>query len=46
MGRQTGATAYFLDTVATRENQLFGLLFEAEFVACETQMSQMLAPSR
>jgi hypothetical protein len=46
MGRQTGATRYFLDTVATRENQLFDLLFESEFVACETQLSQMLAPSR
>ncbi len=46
MGRQTGATAYFLDTVATRENQLFGLLFEAEFVACETQLCQLLAPPR
>jgi exonuclease VII large subunit len=46
MGRQTGATRYFLDTVATRENQLFNLLFESEFVACETQMSQMLAPPR
>jgi hypothetical protein len=46
MGRQTGATRYFLDTVAARENQLFGLLFEAEFVACETQLSQILALPR
>jgi len=46
MGRQTSATAYFLDTVSRRETQLFELLFEAEFVACETQLSQMLAPPR
>jgi hypothetical protein len=40
MGRQTGATTYFLDTVATRETQTFALLFDADLVACETQLNQ------
>jgi hypothetical protein len=46
MGRQTGATTFFLDTVATRETHTFELLFDADFVACETQLSQTSSAPR
>ena len=46
MGRQAGATPYFLETVATREIHTFELLFDADFVACETQLSATVAALR
>ena len=46
MGRQTGTTTYFLNTVATRETHTFELLFDADFVACETQLNQTSSAPR
>ena len=46
MGRQTGATTYFLDTVSSRETRMFDDLFETDLVACETQISKLLVPPR
>ena len=46
MGRQTGATTYFLDTVAARETHTFELLFDADLVACETQLNQTSSAPR
>ena len=46
MGRQAGGAAFFLQTVEARETQLFTLLFDADLVACETEIAQTLAQSR
>jgi hypothetical protein len=46
MGRQGGGAAFFLHTVQARETHLFKLLFEADLVACETEIARTLAQSR
>ena len=46
MARQAGGPAYFFETVQSRETHLFKLLFEADLVACETEMARTLAQSR
>ncbi len=46
MGHKTNATAFFLETVQTREAEWFERLFEANLVACETEITQTLAQAR
>lgn len=43
MGRQGGGARYFLETVQARENQLFGLLFDAPIATCEAEIAHTLA---
>ncbi len=46
MGRKHDGTRYFLSTVMARESSLIGSLFDAEAVACETEMAQLLGQAR
>jgi hypothetical protein len=42
MGRKANGTAFFLDTVHTREARLIDLLFDADPVVCETEIEGLL----
>ena len=46
MGRQAGATRFFMQTVQQRESRLFEQLFDAELVTCETELARTLSASR
>lgn len=46
MGRKGDGAAYFLDTVRSREAALIDLLFDADAVACETEITRMLGQRR
>lgn len=42
MARQRGQVEAFLDLIGSREAQLIALLFDAELVACETELARTL----
>jgi hypothetical protein len=42
MSRRSGAVEQFLQTVRTRELQLFSLLYGEDLVACETELARIL----
>ena len=44
--KKRGAVEGFLDTVRERETRLMDLLFDAELVACETQLARTLGQAR
>ena len=46
MGRQDGGVTYFLSTVMARETGLIDRLFDANAVACETEINQLLGQAR
>lgn len=42
MSRKPGAVEHFLETVRSREQQLFALLYGDDLVACETELARIL----
>jgi hypothetical protein len=46
MARRTGAAEHFLQVVHQRESALLDLLFDAELVACETELQRILGQAR
>jgi hypothetical protein len=46
MSRQQGAAEHFLQVVHQRESALLDLLFDAELVACETELERILGQAR
>ncbi len=46
MGRQGDGAHSFLDTVMARETSLINRLFDADLVACETEIAQLLGQPR
>jgi hypothetical protein len=46
LAKKRGAVEGFLDTVRERETRLMDLLFDAELVACETQLARTLGQAR
>ncbi len=46
VAKQRGSAERFLQTIAQREQTLIGLLFDAEPVACETEMQRILGQAR
>lgn len=46
MGRKGAGVGYFLDTVRAREAGLIDRLFDADAVACETEITQLLGQAR
>lgn len=42
MGRQGDGATYFLNTILARESRLIDRLFDANAVACETEITQLL----
>ncbi|PKO43271.1 MAG: hypothetical protein CVU30_08510 [Betaproteobacteria bacterium HGW-Betaproteobacteria-3] len=46
LARQPDGARIFLDTIRTRESAWIDRLFDADFVACETQLAQTLGQAR
>lgn len=46
MGRQRDGASHFLDLVMARETSLINGLFDADAVACETEIAQLLGQAR
>lgn len=46
LARQRDGARIFLDTIRTRESAWIDRLFDADFVACETQLAQTLGQAR
>jgi hypothetical protein len=46
MARRPGGAERFLETIQQRESALIGMLFDAEFVACETELANILGQAR
>jgi len=46
MARQPGGADGFMAIIRERESKLIALLFDAGFVACETQLARTLGQAR
>jgi len=46
MAKRPGGAEGFLATIRSRESRLIGMLFDAELVACETEMARVLGQAR
>jgi hypothetical protein len=46
MAKRPGGAESFLSTIRQREERLIRMLFDAEFVACETELAQTLGQAR
>jgi hypothetical protein len=46
MARRPGGAERFLETIREREAALIAMLFDAELVACETELARILGQAR